>query len=142
MDYKKILSEQFPDAILDAKLINGASPILEITVDTKDLNDVENYSRKIYAFLETQSWFKDDYALEVLSKGTDLVLDKNNLTQSLGQMIKIKTYKSFEGLNSFVAELLEDKAEEIVVKWNKKGQFRKITFNKENIESIEIYIKF
>ncbi|VEU70593.1 ribosome assembly cofactor RimP [Mycoplasmopsis glycophila] len=143
MDYKNLLKEQFPnDIILEAKLINSNDPILEVVLNTRDLSVVEEYSRKIFTFLETQTWYKDNYSLEVLSRGDDLNLDKNDLGNNLGQMVKITTHKSFEGLNIFIAELLSESDDKILVKWNKKGQFRKIEFNKDNIIKIESYIKF
>ncbi|WP_426460955.1 hypothetical protein [Mycoplasma hafezii] len=142
MDYKKLLNEQFDGKILEAKLVNNLGTTLEVVLNSTNLDEVEKFSRELYDYLETQSWFKDEYNLEVLSKGSDLTLDVNNLADSIGTMVKFHTVKSFEGLNTFVAELLEEEDTRILVKWNKKGQFRKVWFDKANISSIETYIKF
>ncbi|WP_036451746.1 ribosome assembly cofactor RimP [Mycoplasma buteonis] len=142
MDYKKLLNEQFGNKVLEAKLTNFSGTTLEVVLDTDNLNEVENFSRSLSQFLETQTWFKDEYNLEVLSRGDDLNLDKHNLSSHVGEMVKINTIKSFESLNTFVVELLEDNETEVLVRWNKKGQFRKIKLSKDNISSIEKYIKF
>ncbi|WP_406613811.1 hypothetical protein ACJA23_02810 [Mycoplasma corogypsi] len=142
MDYKNLLNSKFENKILDAKLIRKDITVLEIVVNTRELAEIESITKQINEFLETQEWFKDDYYVEVLSKGTDLTVSLDEINNNIGKTVKIETIKSFESLNIFIVELLEDLCDQILVKWNKKGQIRKVKFDKLNIKLIEEYIKF
>ncbi|WP_027121413.1 ribosome assembly cofactor RimP [Mycoplasma leonicaptivi] len=143
MDYTNILNKQFNNVILSAKMVNNEfGETLEVVTTFIDLSKVEQISREISSFLETQSWFKDEYNLEVLSKGSDLNIQLVDLENYISQDIKIKTIKSIEGNNVFIVKLLENSEDQIKVQWNKKGQIRKINILKSNIQSIEKFIKF
>ncbi|TDV23301.1 ribosome maturation factor RimP [Mycoplasmopsis mustelae] len=143
MDYKQILSQNFKDVIVSAKFIkNDFGETLEVVTTYNDLKDVETISKQISAFLETQTWFTDAHNLEVLSKGVETTLDINNLNEVIGKYIQIKTKKSLYSQNIFQIQLLEDHREKLLGKWNQKGQIRKIWFEKNNILSAELYIKF
>ncbi|WP_322935378.1 ribosome assembly cofactor RimP [Mycoplasmopsis felis] len=143
MNYKEILENEFGSIIIDAKLVkNEFGNTLEIITSFNNLSDVENISKKISVFLESQKWFKDDYNLEVLSKGQDTAINIDEIEQYKDKELKIQTIKSFEGNNSFIVKFIEQKHGFLVFKWNKKGQFRKIQISKDNISNIEIYIKF
>lgn len=143
MNYKEILENEFGSIIIDAKLVkNEFGNTLEIITSFNNLSDVENISKKISVFLESQKWFKDDYNLEVLSKGQDTTINIDEIEQYKDKELKIQTIKSFEGNNSFIVKFIEQKDGFLVFKWNKKGQFRKIQISKDNISNIEIYIKF
>ncbi|WP_322876149.1 ribosome assembly cofactor RimP [Mycoplasmopsis felis] len=143
MNYKEILENEFGSIIIDAKLVkNEFGNTLEIITSFNNLLDVENISKKISVFLESQKWFKDDYNLEVLSNGQDTTINIDEIEQYKDKELKIQTIKSFEGNNSFIVKFIEQKDGFLVFKWNKKGQFRKIQISKDNISNIEIYIKF
>ncbi|BBU47521.1 ribosome assembly cofactor RimP [Mycoplasmopsis felis] len=143
MNYKEILENEFGSIIIDAKLVkNEFGNTLEIITSFNNLSDVENISKKISVFLDSQKWFKDDYNLEVLSKGQDTTINIDEIEQYKDKELKIQTIKSFEGNNSFIVKFIEQKDGFLVFKWNKKGQFRKIQISKDNISNIEIYIKF
>lgn len=143
MNYKEILENEFGSIIIDAKLVKDKfGNTLEIITSFNNLSDVENISKKISVFLDSQKWFKDDYNLEVLSKGQDTTINIDEIEQYKDKELKIQTIKSFEGNNSFIVKFIEQKDGFLVFKWNKKGQFRKIQISKDNISNIEIYIKF
>lgn len=143
MNYKEILENEFGSIIIDAKLVkNEFGNTLEIITSFNNLSDVENISKKISVFLDSQKWFKDDYNLEVLSKGQDITINIDEIEQYKDKELKIQTIKSFEGNNSFIVKFIEQKDGFLVFKWNKKGQLRKIQISKDNISNIEIYIKF
>ncbi|QGZ97892.1 ribosome assembly cofactor RimP [Mycoplasma sp. NEAQ87857] len=140
MDYKKAITNQFGSIILEASL---KSDLLEITLNTTNLNDVEQYTRKIFSWIIEQDWYDEEkMSLSIQSAGLPLEINLDDINLYINQMVKINTVKSFEGLNHFVVELLEDLGDEILVKWNKKGQFRKIKIAKDNIKDVEKYIKF
>ncbi|WP_322875817.1 ribosome assembly cofactor RimP [Mycoplasmopsis felis] len=143
MNYKEILENEFGSIIIDSKLVkNEFGNTLEIITSFNNLSDVENISKKISVFLDSQKWFKDDYNLEVLSKGQDTAINIDEIEQYKDKELKIQTIKSFEGNNSFIVKFIEQKDGFLVFKWNKKGQLRKIQISKDNISNIEIYIKF
>ncbi|MCU9932272.1 ribosome assembly cofactor RimP [Mycoplasmopsis felis] len=143
MNYKEILENEFGSIIIDAKLVkNEFGNTLEIITSFNNLSDVENISKKISVFLDSQKWFKDDYNLEVLSKGQETTINIDEIEQYKDKELKIQTIKSFEGNNSFIVKFIEQKDGFLVFKWNKKGQLRKIQISKDNISNIEIYIKF
>lgn len=142
-ELQRNLENEFGSIIIDAKLVkNEFGNTLEIITSFNNLSDVENISKKISFFLDSQKWFKDDYNLEVLSKGQDTTINIDEIEQYKDKELKIQTIKSFEGNNSFIVKFIEQKDGFLVFKWNKKGQFRKIQISKDNISNIEIYIKF
>ncbi|WAM06006.1 ribosome assembly cofactor RimP [Mycoplasmopsis cynos] len=107
-----------------------------------DLNDVEDISRKISDFLDTQEWFNDEYTLEVLSKGEDLEIRFEQIGDFINNDVKVTFSKSFNGNEFIIAKILENLNDEIKFLWNQKGNIRKILIPKSEIKKIEKYIKF
>ncbi|MFV8418107.1 hypothetical protein [Mycoplasma aquilae] len=137
------LKEQFPK-ILYASITSDPvfGKTLSITVDSTNLDEVEKISREISTYLESQSWFTDDFALEVLSKGTDLSVTFDNIHEFIDKYLDIKLIKPFDGLTELIAKLLSIENDHILVEWNQKGRIRKIKIEKANISEISEYIKF
>ncbi|MFV8470099.1 hypothetical protein ACNQ2O_02590 [Mycoplasma sp. AA7A] len=137
------LKEQFPK-ILYASITSDPvfGKTLSITVDSTNLDAVEKISREISTYLESQSWFTDDFSLEVLSKGTDLSVTFDNIHEFIDKYLDIKLIKAFEGLTELIAKLLSIADDYILVEWNQKGRIRKVKIEKANISEISEYIKF
>ncbi|MFV8469796.1 hypothetical protein ACNQ17_02635 [Mycoplasma sp. Sp48II] len=137
------LKEQFPK-ILYASITSDPvfGKTLSITVDSTNLDEVEKISREISTYLESQSWFTDDFALEVLSKGTDLSVTFDNIHEFIDKYLDIKLIKPFDSLTELIAKLLSIENDHILVEWNQKGRIRKIKIEKANISEISEYIKF
>ncbi|MFV8414111.1 hypothetical protein ACM0LK_02480 [Mycoplasma sp. Z331B] len=137
------LKEQFPK-ILYASITSDPvfGKTLSITVDSTNLDEVEKISREISTYLESQSWFTDDFALEVLSKGTDLSVTFDNIHEFIDKYLDIRLIKPFDGLTELIAKLLSIENDHILVEWNQKGRIRKIKIEKANISEISEYIKF
>ncbi|MFV8468628.1 hypothetical protein [Mycoplasma sp. VS42A] len=137
------LKEQFPK-ILYASITSDPvfGKTLSITVDSTNLDEVEKISREISTYLESQSWFTDDFALEVLSKGTDLSVTFDNIHEFIDKYLDIKLIKPFDGLTELIAKLLSIENDHILVEWNQKGRIRKIKIENANISEISEYIKF
>ncbi|MCU9938009.1 hypothetical protein NW731_06450 [Mycoplasmopsis felis] len=56
MNYKEILENEFGSIIIDAKLVkNEFGNTLEIITSFNNLSDVENISKKISVFLDSQN---------------------------------------------------------------------------------------
>ncbi|SJZ47227.1 hypothetical protein [Mycoplasmopsis verecunda] len=140
---EELLKQQFP-SILSAKITNDEvfGKTLSVTVDTRDLSEVEKISKQLSLYLESQQWFGDDFALEVLSKGTDLTVTFDNIDQYIDKYLDIKLLKSFDGLNELIAKLISIEDDFINLEWNQKGRIRKIKIDKSNISEISEYIKF
>lgn len=143
LNYKEDLKNRFGDAIIDAKLISEfGQQILEVTVDANDLIQVNKWTTLLNEYLESVTWFKDEYALTVMSKGEKLEYEFDELVDKIGAFIKVKLNKSVNKHDIYIGELLEFNDGEILLKWNDHGQFRKIKLTKKDINNIEKYIKF
>ncbi|UWV77805.1 ribosome assembly cofactor RimP [Mycoplasmopsis cynos] len=142
MDYKKMLIDHFGNVIISAKLTNSFGNTFEVVVNYTDLNDVEDISRKISDFLDTQEWFNDEYTLEVLSKGEDLEIRFEQIGDFINNDVKVTFSKSFNSNEFIIAKILENLNDEIKFLWNQKGNIRKILIPKSEIKKIEKYIKF
>ncbi|UWV83552.1 ribosome assembly cofactor RimP [Mycoplasmopsis felis] len=93
MNYKEILENEFGSIIIDAKLVkNEFGNTLEIITSFNNLSDVENISKKISVFLDSQKWFKDDYNLEVLSKGQETTINIDEIEQYKDKELKNSNY--------------------------------------------------
>ncbi|WP_117274958.1 LSm family protein [Mycoplasmopsis edwardii] len=142
MDYKKMLTETFGDVIISAKLTDTFGKTLEVVVDYRDLNKVEEISKKISTYLDEQEWFSDEYFLEVLSKGEDIEIAVDNIQMFINETVKVNLIKPFSGHDTLIVKVLENQEAQIMFQWNQKGRIRKILIDKQNISKIEKYIKF
>ncbi|WP_029608542.1 ribosome assembly cofactor RimP [Mycoplasma simbae] len=142
MNWKHILQTQFGEVILDAKEENIDGLIaLDITVKHTQMEQVNNASRQINEFLDTQNIDRFD-TISIHSPGLELNYTVESLSDHVGEDLKIKLVKAQNKTNELVSNLLEVNEQEIVVKWNQKGNIRKITIDKGNIASVEKHIKF
>lgn len=119
----------------------GNLNFLRIEVNLKDLDEITNYSRKINEYLDENDKSQDQYYLDIYSSGTEIEVDKKDLDKYIGSNIFVKLKENIKDKNSFEGELIEDSKEEILVRWNAKGQFRKQIINKENIERVNLSAK-
>ncbi|QDF64745.1 hypothetical protein [Mycoplasma nasistruthionis] len=144
MDYKSYLEQDFNN-ILSVNLVQDKDfgQIISVVLDETDLNKIEAQASLIIAKLDLIPNLLEQYGVEVISKGQDLNLDLNNLSENLNQKTSIKLSTPFNVGNEFQSEfdatLLEDKGQEILVQWNQKGRIRKLTFDKSNIIEIKKY---
>ncbi|AWX70234.1 ribosome assembly cofactor RimP [Mycoplasmopsis anatis] len=143
LNYKEELKKHFGDMIIDAKLTNEFNQqMLEVTVNVNDLNQVNTWTTLLNEYLESVAWFKDEYGLTVMSKGEKLEYTFDELVDKIGTFIKVKLNKSINKNDTYIGEILEYNPEDILLKWNDHGQFRKIKLSKIDINKIEKYIKF
>ncbi|TNK89382.1 hypothetical protein C4M83_05675, partial [Mycoplasmopsis pullorum] len=80
--------------------------------------------------------------LSVLSKGVETNISLDDVENYINQKLKFFLDKAYLTHNIFVGEVLEVLENEILIKWNDHGQFRKIKLDKNNLNKIELYIKF
>ncbi|MCS4536634.1 ribosome assembly cofactor RimP [Mycoplasma sp. CSL7475-4] len=142
MNWKEKLQAQFGDVIVDAKETNIESMfVLDITLKHTDMNKVNAESHLINEWLDTQNIERFD-SISIHSPGVDLNYTVVELNEHIGEELLIKLHKNENKVNEYKAILLEVFDDEILLRWNQKGNIRKIKLSKSNIASIEKYIKF
>ncbi|MCT4469546.1 ribosome assembly cofactor RimP [Mycoplasma sp. HS2188] len=142
MNWKEKLQAQFGDVIVDAKETNIESMfVLDITLKHTDMSKVNAESRLINEWLDTQNIERFD-SISIHSPGVDLNYTVDELNEHIGEELLIKLHKNENKVNEYKAILLEVFDDEILLRWNQKGNIRKIKLSKSNIASIEKYIKF
>ena len=114
---------------------------LRIEVSLKELNSISNLSKQISIFLDENDHIDSNYYIDVFSPGTDTSFDPKESRKFIGKNVKVKLLKSINGIAEFIGELLSCENNEIIVRWNAKGQFRKQNISIDDIEKINIYAK-
>ncbi|ENY69828.1 Hypothetical protein, DUF150 family [Mycoplasmopsis bovigenitalium 51080] len=142
MNWFESLNKEFPNEIIQANEahIDGMFA-LDITVKHRDMENLETLSRKINLWLETQDISRFDSIL-IHSPGTDLKIDLQNINEFINEDLEIKLNKNENKVDKYIAKLLEVHDEYLLIKWNQRGNIRKIKLQKDNIFSISKYIKF
>ncbi|ADN68697.1 conserved hypothetical protein [Mycoplasmopsis fermentans JER] len=143
MNWKEILEKQFGSQILEAKIIEEDDlKLLDISVNYHDLNKVEEISKQLNEFIDSNYPSLDIDSLSIHSPGVELTYKTDELGKHIGEMLTIKLNKSIEKQDKFNGKLLEVLEGKIQISWNNKGQFRKVFIDKNNIVKVEKYIKF
>lgn len=143
MNWKEILEKQFGSQILEAKIIEeDGLKLLDISVNYHDLNKVEEISKQLNEFIDSNYPSLDIDSLSIHSPGVELTYKTDELEKHIGEMLTIKLNKSVEKQDKFNGKLLEVLEDKIQISWNNKGQFRKVFIDKNNIVKVEKYIKF
>jgi len=97
----------------------GRGSLLRVDID-KDggvtLDDCENVSRQVSAFLDVEDVVPAEYELQVSSPGLDRKFYKQSDYQKfLGRLVRVKTSKPIRGLHVIVGRLKECNGDTIVV---------------------------
>ncbi|WP_029905430.1 ribosome assembly cofactor RimP [Mycoplasmopsis opalescens] len=146
MNWKEIFSKcELSKEILDAKIVKeDGMNLLEITVNKHDLEQIELISQKINFYFDSLDKNITDQidSLTILSPGVSSDIQFEELSGYIGKNLFIKLKKSENKTMEYIAVLLEVNNDNILIKWNSKGNIRKIQVSKENIKQIEEYIKF
>ncbi|MBU4689561.1 hypothetical protein [Mycoplasma zalophidermidis] len=136
------LKEVFGDDILSAKETSSDGFILlEVTVKYTDMQKVNELSCKINEWFDNENIDRFD-GLEVHSPGINLSYEVNELNNHIGENLLIKLHKTENKVNEYICTLLQFNDADIIIKWNQKGNIRKIKVDKSNILSVEKFIKF
>ncbi|MBU4690416.1 ribosome assembly cofactor RimP [Mycoplasma sp. ES3157-GEN-MYC] len=142
MNWDLKLKEVFGDDILSAKETSSDGFILlEVTVKYTDMQKVNELSYKINEWFDNENIDRFD-GLEVHSPGINLSYEVNELNNHIGENLLIKLYKTENKVNEYICTLLQFNDADIIIKWNQKGNIRKIKVDKSNILSVEKFIKF
>ncbi|ADE20007.1 ribosome assembly cofactor RimP [Mycoplasma crocodyli] len=140
MDRIEKIKNKFNDAILEIKeLKNDQDFTLEIVLDTRDLKTVEKYTREIYDFLENESLLGEDTSLDILSKGSDIIVSIDEIEKFIGKKLVFSLKKEVMNTLEIPGKLLSVDGNNITIQFNQKGLLRKVELNKENIKEVKIY---
>ncbi|QZE12161.1 hypothetical protein [Mycoplasma sp. Ms02] len=145
MDLRSILKNQFGDIIIDAKQkqdkLFGFGTGAEVILDVTDLESLEKHTAQIIDFMKTFSWYDDLAFVNIESKGEGDELDLSDLSKHVDQRVKLHFRKSFNGNQTIIVDILEDKGDTVLVKWNDHGRIRKLEFKKDELTNVEKYYK-
>lgn len=138
MNVEILLKEKFPD-ILEAFLEKeGTLNFLRIKVNFRELKDIEKISKEISAFLDETDPIKEEYYLDIFSKGIEEDFSLENIDNFLNENIQVWLNKDY----FILGQLLEHDLEKITLKVNKKGQIKKENINKNDIYKLNTFVKF
>lgn len=136
MSFKESLTQKYGELILDVKLKEKEQNFfLEITLNEKDLKKITKLSREISILLdEFENELPSNYFLDIMSVGVDFSIEKSDLKKYIGKYIEILTIAE----NKYVKGILFQVEEKfIILKVNFKGQFRKKSYDIENIKKYQ-----
>lgn len=144
MNWKQILQKQFGEIILDVKNEFAFShPTLTVVLNKSNIEEVDKYTMLINAFLDANFEDKMNFdVLNILSKGTEIEIPLEELSNFKDTFATVTTKKSINGLNKINGQILHDRDNVLQLKWNNKGQFRTLKIEHSNILKVEKYIKF
>ena len=142
MDIKQKLQTKFPevkDAFFEKEL--GAL-FLRVELTIRDFDLVVKKSNEISAFLDENEPTEKEYFLDVYSAGTETLIELENLKDHIDAYVQVKLEKPIKDKDIFIGNLLEVNEQNIIVRWNAKGQFRKQEIELSNIKSVNLATKF
>lgn len=142
MNWKLLLAQHFNEVIDAKETVEDGMQILDITLSHSDLNHINDASIKINKFLDENANIERFDSIVIHSPGLIDDIDFASLSQFIGQDIEIFLQKNENGVNKYNALLLEDNDQSIKIKWNQKGNIRKIDVDKSNIIKIKRHFKF
>lgn len=142
MDVKQTLQSKFPevkDAFFETEV--GAL-FLRIELSIRDFDEVVKVSEAINAFLDANEPTEKEYFLDIYSAGTETQLEVSELDKHIDAYMEVKLNKNIKDKDCFIGNLISVDENQIIIRWNAKGQFRKQEITKENIKSVNLATKF
>lgn len=147
---KTIAAEQTKDiaySLYDVEYVKeGSEYFLRVYFD-KDggltLDDCVTLSEKLAEELDKEDFISDKYYLEVSSPGIERDLSNlEEITDSVGKHVFIKTYEKVDNQKEFYGDILEVNGEEITIEYKDKARVKKSTINYSKIAKIRLAVKF
>lgn len=143
MNWKNLLVNKFGNTIADVKLLKeDGLLILEVTALSTDLKAIEELTKLINEYIDSLDVELDFDSLSVSSPGFKLDYETDELGNHIGEIIDVKLNQNVNKIDFYTGELLEDDDESILLKWNCKGQFRKVRIEKSNIKKARMNIEY
>ena len=141
MDITKLIKNNF-NLVIDAYIQNEfGNKFLRVCVDETDLNRLAKISLEINKYIDEVDGDEETYFLDIFSPGTDQEFEINKSKEYIGQNIRVILKLQIKSMKIFEGKLIFADDNDLTIKWNNKGQFRKQQIEFCNIEKIETYIK-
>lgn len=141
MDIENTLKENFKEVNKAYFEKEAGINYLRIEVNVRSLDKIAIISKSISDFLDVNDPSDANYYLDIFSPGTDEYFDAKDALNHIGENVQVTLKKNIKDKNEFIGEVLSADDNEVVVRWNAKGQFRKQPISIDNIEKIKKYIK-
>ena len=141
MEIKELLQKEIKEvrnAFLDKEFNMN---FLRVEVSTKDLKSIEEISKRISALLDEKDPIDGEYFLDVFSPGTDQEFDPKDSKDHINEHVKVELFKNIKDMDEFIGDLIDADDENMTIKWNAKGQFKKTQISIDNIKIIKKYSK-
>ncbi|MCE6056716.1 ribosome assembly cofactor RimP [Mycoplasmopsis agalactiae] len=143
MNWKSLLVEKFGNKINDVKIVNeDGLLILEVIASSRDLKDIEELTKIVNDYIDSLNVEFDFDSLSISSPGFKMDYETDELGNHIGEIVDVKLNKNVNKLDFYTGEILENNPESILLKWNCKGQFRKVEIEKANIKKISMNIEY
>ncbi|MDO4813933.1 MAG: ribosome maturation factor RimP [Gemella sp.] len=124
----------------------GQDYFLRVYFDKKgglNLDDCVTLTDLISEDLDKEDFIKDNYYLEVSSPGIERELRSfDEVVDSIGKHVFIKTYEKIDGTKEFYADIVEIEEENLLVEYKDKARVKKSTIPYEKIAKIRLAVKF
>ena len=107
------------------------------------LDDCVLLSEKLAEELDKEDFISDKYYLEVSSPGIERDLrDLEEVTNSVGKHVYIKTYEKIDNQKEFYGDILSVDGDEITIEYKDKARVKKSVVKYEKIAKIRLAVKF
>lgn len=124
----------------------GSDYFLRVYFDKKgglNLDDCVHLTELISEDLDKEDFIKDNYYLEISSPGAERELRNiDEIKDSIGKHVFIKTYEKIDGVKEFYGDLLEVLDQELVVEYKDKARTKKSQIAYDKVAKIRLAVKF
>ncbi|NQZ66001.1 MAG: hypothetical protein HRT99_02140 [Mycoplasmatales bacterium] len=141
MNLQKTLSEKFYEVNKAFFEKESGINFIRVEVSLRDLKDLTAISSKISKFLDEIDPLEEEYYLDVYSPGTDEEIKITDLSNFIGEHVKVELKKSVKDKKIFIGNIVSFNEVNLIVRWNAKGQFRNQSIDIDNIEKVRKYAK-
>ncbi|WGI36382.1 hypothetical protein [Mesomycoplasma lagogenitalium] len=116
----------------------GNLNFLRIKTNLTTLVEIEKLSKKISDYLDENYDSKEEYYLDIFSKGAEQEILLKNLNDFINTDLQIW----FNSQDFILGKLIEVKEKSFILQVNKKGRITKEEVENEKVHLIKNYIKF
>lgn len=107
------------------------------------LEDCVSLSELVAEELDKRDFIADKYYLEISSPGIERELrDLEEVANSVGKHVYIKTYEKVDNQKEFYGDILEVEGENITVEYRDKARVKNSTIDYNKIAKIRLAVKF
>lgn len=129
--------------LVDVEYVRERDWYLRVFLDKEggiDLDDCQEISEKLSAWLDANDPIRENYLLEVSSPGLDRVLKKDkDFIRYKGRVVDVKFFKPIEGTKATVGTLVEKTADgKLVLLENEK----ETVYAMSDISQIRLHLEF